>query len=100
MQPQESVIYASAKHPLDECFTVLPNSIELPSIHDVHRNSILHTSNSDSRDTDAGSQDACLPAELASVRRSISVSQLLDNYWASKPISNDYLHILKDEIHL
>jgi len=73
----------------------MPNSIELPSVHDAHCNSYVSTSNSDYSDTEAGSQDACIQPELAPVWRSISATEHLDNYWAGKPISNDYCDIFE-----
>jgi hypothetical protein len=97
---KEKIVYVAAELLANDGFGIQSNSIQLPFIPEMHSDPLLHHSDDDSIDTEAGSENACIDPEQPPVRTRIYGSPHFNNRLSSKRISNKYFNIFDDEIDL
>jgi len=96
----EMIVCVLAEQLLDDGFVIKHNSIPLPFVHILHRNSFLHPPDLDPCDAKADTDIACLHPEEPSVRTHPYGTPRSYNRLTVKTIRNKYFDILEDEIDL
>ena len=97
---KERIVYASAQQLPDDGFAIKHDSIQLPFVHEPHRDAFLHLSDDDSSDTEANNENACVDPEQPPAQTRIYGTPHFDNHLAGKPIGNEYFDIFDNEIDL
>jgi len=95
---KERTVYISAEQLRDDGFVIEHESILLPFLHEPRHDPVSHSSDDDSRDSEAHSENAYIDPEQLPVYSHNYGTPHLDNRLASKPISNQYFDIIEDEI--
>jgi len=73
---KERIVYISAKQLPDDGFAIGHNSIVLSFVHEPHCNAFLYSSENDSIDTEADSENVCINLQQPAIRTHMYISKM------------------------